>query len=164
MDKYYLFDNKICNNGVAMGNRSVVESLNHLFKENQSLQKSISEQHNKIADLEAKLAKNKKWIASNEGFLENQKLKQQLAESKRKYEDRKQFCIIETRSLTEIINNLLEENQELKTELTEKEKEIKELKKQDNKEKQSAGDIFVSMFEAFEKLSDQQINELKGEK
>ena len=33
-----------------------------------------------VSDLESKLAKNKKWLASNEGFLENQKLKQQLAE------------------------------------------------------------------------------------
>lgn len=62
MDKYFLFDNKICNNGVAMENRSVVDSLNHLFKENQSLRKSISEQHNKIVDLETKLAEKEKEI------------------------------------------------------------------------------------------------------
>ena len=62
MDKYFLFDDKICNNGVAMGNRSVVDSLNHLFKENQYLQKSISEQHNKIANLEAKLAEERNKV------------------------------------------------------------------------------------------------------
>lgn len=37
--------------------------------------------YKQISDLEAKLAKNKKWLASNEGFLENQKLKQQLADA-----------------------------------------------------------------------------------
>ena len=59
----------------------------------------LNKQADKIADLEAK-----------------------LAESKRKYEDRKKFCIIETRSLTEIINNLLEENNQLKRQLVEKDK------------------------------------------
>ena len=39
-----------------------------------------------VADLEAKLAKNKKWLASNEGFLENQKLKQQLAKKEKEIE------------------------------------------------------------------------------
>ena len=61
----------------------------------------LKKQSDKIADLEAK-----------------------LSESERKYEDRKRFCIIENRSLTEIINNLLEENNELKQQLAEKEKEI----------------------------------------
>lgn len=89
MDKYYLFDDKICNNGVAMGNRSVVDSLNHLFKENQYLHKSISEQHNKIVDLETKLAEKTEQLKIalkdfNDIQEENDKLAQQLAEERKK--------------------------------------------------------------------------------
>lgn len=74
-----------------------------------------------IADIEAKILKFAHRISDqNEEILE---LKQQLAESERKYEDRKQFCITETRSLTEIINNLLEENTHLNNQLFDKEKE-----------------------------------------
>ena len=140
MDKYYLFDNKICNNGVAMGNRSVVDSLNHLFKENQSLQKSISEQHNKIADLESKLA-------------ESEAIKKKY---KTIFLDRFVDAKVEDARIWK------EKYDQLKQQLAEKDAEIEELKKQENKEKQSAGDVFVSMFEAFEKLSDQQINDLRS--
>ena len=51
-------------------------------------------------------------------------LEAKLAESEKRYEDRKQFCISETRSQMEIINNLLEENQQLKQQLAEKDREI----------------------------------------
>lgn len=46
-------------------------------------------------------------------------LETKLAESEKKYEDRKRFCINETRSQMEIINNLLEENEQLKQQLRE---------------------------------------------
>lgn len=44
----------------------------------------------KIKELEAKLAKNKKWLASNEGFVENQQLIHQLAEKDELIEELKE--------------------------------------------------------------------------
>ena len=63
--------------------QEIVDCLNALATIDCDLQTAyayIKGQEKNISDLEAKLAENKKWLASNEGFLENQKLKQQLAE------------------------------------------------------------------------------------
>ena len=64
------------------------------------------EMTNKLADLEAKLAKNRKWLASNEGFLENQKLKQQLAEKEKEYQS---FKKIADENVNYLKNRILEE-------------------------------------------------------
>ena len=51
-------------------------------------------------------------------------LETKLAEKEKRYEDRKQFCISETRSQMNIINDLIEENAELKQQLAEKDNTI----------------------------------------
>ena len=73
-------------------------------------------------------------------------LEAKLAESEKKYEDRKQFCINETRCQMEIINNLLEENNEIKQQLAEKEKEIKYLTKQAKKLNNEAQKYFEDAY------------------
>lgn len=60
---------------VNLGRRQGGQLVNNILINFQIWSKS-----QQITELEVKLAKNKKWLASNEGFLENQKLKQQLAE------------------------------------------------------------------------------------
>ena len=63
--------------------QEIIDCLNGLATIDCDLQTAyafIQGQKEKISDLEAKLAKNKKWLASNQGFLENLKLKQQLSE------------------------------------------------------------------------------------
>lgn len=87
-----------CNNELTSGDSPkhfgiCNKCYDEMFKSSDTI---ISSFTNKISDLEAK-----------------------LAESEKRYEDRKQFCISETRSQLEIINNLLEENQQLKQQLAE---------------------------------------------
>lgn len=123
---------------------------------NEDFVRLLNKQEQKIADLEAKLTKNKKWLASNEGFLENQKIKQQLDESNeshhkniveltkmatekdRKIEELKQQLFesglktLEEIKLSEQRKKMLEDlstkNWELEQQLAEKEKELLEIK------------------------------------
>jgi hypothetical protein len=70
---------------VNLSDRQVKDTQNQSqdFMSINTICRRLNEQDTTIADLEAKLAKNKKWLASNEGFLENEKLKQQLAEKEK---------------------------------------------------------------------------------
>ena len=92
-----------CNNELTTGDNQkhfgiCNKCYDEMFKNGDAIIRSLT---NKIADLEAK-----------------------LAESEKRYEDRKQFCISEIRSQMNIINDLIEENDELEKQLAEKDKEI----------------------------------------
>lgn len=109
-------------------------------KDRNYIKEKFREKDQKITELEAKLAEsetdNKALICDYESRItkhqelmswlehDNEQLKHQLAESEKKYEDRKQFCINEIDSQMDLINNLLKENTELQQKLNEKEKEI----------------------------------------
>lgn len=101
------------------------------FIEINTCEKKLTKLENEITNL-----KNSNYtIKSHNDFLnnqckklikENKELNNKLEESKKKYENRKQFCISETRSQTELINCLLEENQQLKHQLHDLPKKIVE--------------------------------------
>ena len=95
-------------------------------------------------------------------------LETKLAESEKKYEDRKRFCISEIRSQTEIINNLLEEIEELKQQLAEKDKELahmtEQAKKFNNEAQKYFEDAYCNDFHKRDKISFavEQLEEVKN--
>lgn len=62
MSKYYLFGDKICDNGVALGNKSIVERLNNLFEDNLNLNAHISKLIKEKQELRNKLKETDKEI------------------------------------------------------------------------------------------------------
>ena len=83
MGKYYLFADKICDNGVALGNKSIVDRLNNLFEDNLNLNAHISKLIKEKQELRNKLKETDKerheeWLTGKEWKWECDRLKKEL--------------------------------------------------------------------------------------
>ena len=83
MGKYYLFGDKICDNGVALGNKSIVDRLNNLFEDNLNLQNNVSKLIKEKQELRNELKETDKerheeWLTGKEWKWECDRLKKEL--------------------------------------------------------------------------------------